>query len=170
MTRRCVSFAAAVAAAVLVAHPALALELVLGGELGGGAGVEGGDPGGGDVRFRRARTRIVGALEMRVDDDMKDGVIAMLFAEVEPHTGAGASLRYARWLSPNVYGFAGLTGAFAPHTLFGGEVGVQIQIPIDKTLGVFVEPSFAALPLGTDLPADRVLLWGLLSAGIHANL
>jgi hypothetical protein len=107
---------------------------------------------------------------MRVDDDMKDGVVAMIFAEVEPHTGAGGSLRYARWLSPSVYGFAGLTGAFAPHTLFGGEVGVQIQIPIDKTLGVFFEPSFAALPLGTDLPADRVLLWGLLTAGIHANL
>jgi hypothetical protein len=169
MTRTRVSAAAAVVIALL-AHDARAQELVLGGEIGGASGLEGGDPGGGSVRFRRARSRIVGSLEMRVDDDLKDGMVAMIFAEIEPHAGAGGSLRYARWLSPNVYGFAGATGAFAPHTLLGGEIGVQIQIPIDKTLGVFVEPSFAALPLGTDLPTDHVLLWGYLTLGIHANL
>ena len=66
-------------------------------------------------------------------------------------------------------GFAGLTGVFAPHTLFGGEIGLQFRIPMSKGSSWFFEPSFAALPLGTDLPGDRVLFWCLLSTGIHAS-
>ncbi len=169
MTRSCVT-AAAVLAVLSIAPTSEAQELILGANIGAGSGVEGGDPGGGHVRFRRARSRIVGQLEMRVDEDRKNGLGIVVFAEIEPSAAVGGSLRYLRWLSPNVYGFAGLTGAGAPHTLFGGELGAQFQIPLGKMLSVFVEPSFAALPLGTDLPQDHVLLWGLLSAGIHANL
>jgi hypothetical protein len=162
--------ATAALAVVAVAGEARAQELVLGANLGGGTGIEGGDPGSGEMRFRRARSRIVGQLEMRMDEDKKNGLGFVVFAEIEPAASVGGSFRYLRWLSPNVYGFAGLTGVGAPRTLLGGEVGVQIQIPIDKTLSLFLEPSFAALPLGTDLPQDHVLIWGLFTLGIHANL
>ena len=158
------------AALTAVAGGARAQELVLGANLGGGTGIEGGDPGGGEVRFRRARSRVVAQLELRENDDMKNGLGFVAFAEVEPATSVGGSARYLRWLGAHTYGFAGLTGVAAPHTLFGGEVGVQFQIQMAPVMGVFVEPSFAALPLGTDLPQDHVLVWGLLSLGIHANL
>jgi hypothetical protein len=168
MTGKSVIGAAAAIALTLSAAPASAQELVLGANLGGASGVEGGDPGSGAMAFRRARSRIVGQLEMRVDDDKKNGMGAVVFAEVEPHASVGGSLRYLRFLSTTTYLFAGITGVGAPHTLFGGELGAQFHI--GDALGLFVEPSFAALPLGTDLPQDHVLVWGLLTLGIHANL
>ena len=169
MTRWSVIGAAALAITA-VAPSATAQEMILGANLGVGSGAEGGDPGDGHVAFRRARSRIVGQLEMRVDDDKKNGIGGVIFAEIEPSASVGGSLRFLRWLTPRFIGFAGLTGAAAPHTLFGGEIGLQDQVSFGQTLGMFVEPSFAALPLGTDLPQDHVLLWGLISVGIHADL
>ncbi len=170
MTARSVIGAAAALLLLALSTEAAAQELVLGANVGGGTGLEGGDPGSGQMRFRRARSRIVGQLEMRVDDDKKNGIGVAVFAEVEPAAGIGGSVRYLRFLGPHVYLFGGLTGVGAPHTLFGGELGAQVQIPMGETMGLFVEPSFAALPLGTDLPQDHVLVWGLLTMGIHANL
>jgi hypothetical protein len=170
MTAKSVMAAAATLALTLWATAASAQELVLGANLGGGSGIEGGDPGSGEMRFRRARSRIVGQLEMRIDDDKKNGLGVVVFAEVEPAASIGGSVRYLRWLSPGTYLFAGLTGVGAPHTLFGGELGAHFNVPMGDAIGLFVEPSFAALPLGTDLPQDHVLVWGLLTLGIHANL
>ena len=169
MTGKCVMATAALLV-LAFAGEARAQELVLGANVGGGSGVEGGDPGNGQMRFRRARSRIVGQLEMRIDDDKKNGMGFVFFAEVEPSASVGGSARYLRWLSPNLYLFAGITGAAAPHTLLGAELGMQLHVPMGDTLSVFVEPSFAALPLGTDLPQDHVLVWGLLTVGVHANL
>ncbi len=170
MTGKSVIATAAALALASWTAAAAAQELVLGANVGGASGVEGGDPGGGEMRFRRARSRVVGQLELRIDDDKKNGMGLVVFAEVEPAASIGGSVRYLRWLSTGTYLFAGVTGVGAPRTLFGGELGAQFHVSMGDTVGLFVEPSFAALPLGTDLPQDHLLVWGLLTLGIHANL
>jgi hypothetical protein len=48
---------------------------------------------------------------------------------------------------------------------------VRLVLPFpSKKFGLFLEPSFAVVPLGTDLPGDEVLLWGLVKVGFHADL
>lgn len=167
MTRSTVMLATALA---VFAVPAQAQTLVTGGQLSLGSGLEAGDPGTGTTAFQRARTRLAAGVDARVDEDLRQGVGIVAFAEIEPHVGLGAELRYLRWLSPYVVAYAGPTGVVAPHTLLGASAGVQLRLPVGPHLHVIFEPSFAALPLGTDLSGDKVLLWGLFSAGLHANL
>lgn len=170
MTRFCVSVTT-VALLLAVAETASAQQLLLGGAVGVGSGIEGGDPGWGSTEFRRARTRIVGGLDARIDEDQHEGIAVSLFADLEPHTSIGGDVRYVRWLGEVTEAFVGVTGAFAPHTLFGGELGLRFHVPLGSpSLSFYLEPAFAALPLGTDLPTDRPLIWGLFSCGIHANL
>ena len=169
MTRVTVMFTTALAL-ILVTSSAGAQRLVLGGQGAVATGLEAGDRGSGQTTFRRARTRIVAGLSGKVDETPKDGVGVLVFVEVEPHISAGAELRLMHWFSPTFVGFAGGTGAFAPHSLLGGVAGVQIHVPLDSCdTTVFFEPSLSVVPLGTDLPSDHVLIWGLLSAGIHGD-
>jgi hypothetical protein len=64
-----------------------------------------------------------------------------------------------------------LVGVVAPHTLFGGGFGLRIFMPGEVAGATwFVESSLTALPLGTDLPGDEVLVWGLLTLGLHAPI
>jgi hypothetical protein len=44
-----------------------------------------------------------------------------------------------------------------------------IVIPLGRP-ALFLEPSFSALPLGSDLPEDSVLFWALLNVGINVRL
>jgi hypothetical protein len=67
-----------------------------------------------------------------------------------------------------VYG--GLIGAVTPQTLFGGTVGADVVIPFGKRAGLFLEPSFSAMPVGSDLPSTTPLVWLLFSAGIKLGL
>lgn len=171
MTRRTVI--AATLACVAFGAPATvaAQELMLGAHAGLGSGVELGDPGNGTTAFRRARTRVVVGVDGRVDETPKNGLGAIVFAEVEPHFSLGAELRYKHFFNDTITGFAGGTGVIAPNTLFGGVAGLQIHIPFDDAgTTVFFEPSFSALPLGSDLPGDRIVMWGLLTVGVHAKL
>ncbi|MBI5537733.1 MAG: hypothetical protein HY898_33725 [Deltaproteobacteria bacterium] len=167
MTR--ISVIVPTALVLLLAAPAMAQTPVLGGHVGATTGMEAGDPGSGQTTFRRARTRVMVGVDGRVDEDLKNGLGLVVFAEIEPHATLGGELRYMRWFSPNVIGFVGATGVFAPRTLLGADFGLQFHLPMAAGVTVFFEPSFAALPLGTDLPSDRVLVWGLLSGGIHAK-
>jgi hypothetical protein len=170
MTRRTV-MTATVLAGLLLPGAAWAQRLLLGGHGAVGLGAEGGDPGTGEMRFRPARLRIAAGVDGRVDETPSHGTGVVVFAEVYPHAAVGGSLRYLHWFNPAIVGFVGATGTFAPRTLLGPELGMQLRIPFDSAgTCFFVEPSFAALPLGTDLPTDRVLLWGLVSLGIHGNL
>ena len=152
-----------------VAKSASAEGVVAAGELGVGGGLEAGDPGTGKTTFHRARTRIFVGAETRLSDDRVERLGFVVFADLEPHTGLGGSARYLHFLGKRMVGFVGLTGALAPHTLFGGEAGLKFVLG-GGDLKFFLEPSIAALPLGTDLPTDRVLLWGLVGLGIHAEL
>ena len=153
------------------AHNVRAQELKLGGlEIGLGTGIERSDllQDGSSSAPEPAWSP---ALDGRVDEARSEGMAIIGFAELEPHGSLGAEIRYLQWLSRKVTVFAGGIGVIAPHTLAGVEVGAQVHIPLNKeTMSLFMEPSFAAIPLGTDLPGDAVLLWGLLTVGVRAAL
>ncbi len=169
MTRLAVSLATLVVWTA-IAPAARAQRLVLGGGVGLGTGLERSDVLQ-DRLFRRARTRIIVPFDLRVDEDTSQGIGLVGLFEVEPRVSLGAEVRYMRWIGSHFTGFVGVTSVLAPRTLVGVDVGIDFLIPLGKSgIGIFIEPSLAALPLGSDLPDDNVLLWGLLAVGIHADL
>ena len=162
--------AAAVALGLLgLSREAKAEELLLDGNFGLGSGLEGGDPGTG-LEWRRARVRFLGGVDMRSDEGPADALGFRAFVEVEKRASVGAEVRYERWMARDFGVWADLTGTVAPETLFGGGFGCTAIIPFGKKVGLFIEPSFQALPLGSDTPGDSVLIWGLLSAGVRFGL
>ncbi|HYP89303.1 MAG TPA: hypothetical protein VEQ59_14150, partial [Polyangiaceae bacterium] len=130
-------------------------ELLLDGNFGIGSGIEGGDPGTG-LQWRRARLRVVGGIDLRSDEGPADALGFRAFVEVEKRAGVGAEVRYERWMARNFGVWAHLTATIAPETLFGGGFGCTAIVPFGKKVGLFVEPSFQALPLGSDTPGDSV--------------
>ena len=163
------ALAAAALASFALVRPALAEELLMDGNFGLGTGLEGGDPGTG-LEWRRARLRVVGGVDLRSDEGPADALGFRAFVEVEKRASVGAEVRYERWMARNFGVWAGLTGTVAPESLFGGGFGCTAIIPFGKKVGLFIEPSFFALPLGSDTPADGILVWGLLSAGVRFGL
>ncbi len=156
--------------AMLLAPPARAEGWMFDGELGLSTGLEGGDPGSGSVEWQRARTRVSAGFELRSDEDADQGYHFRGFAEIERRGSVGAEARYALWPRRRFGVFTGLTGTIAPETLFGGSLGARYVIPFGDRVGLYVEPSFAVLPLGSDLPGDSPLFWALLSAGVRLGL
>ena len=163
--------AAAITALPLLAttKQARAEELLMDGNFGLGTGLEGGDPGTG-MQWRRARLRVLGGVDWRSDEGQADAFGLRAFVEVEKRASVGAEVRYERWMARNFGVWAGLTGTVTPETLFGGGFGCTAIIPFGKKFGIFIEPSFQAMPLGSDTPGDSVLVWGLLSAGVRFGL
>jgi hypothetical protein len=135
-----------------------------------GSGLEGGDAGVGQLAYRRARLRILTGIDLRDDEEQSDALGFRAFVELERRGSVGAEVRYERWLTHTVGVYGGLTGTVAPETLFGGGVGATIVIPFGKRAGLYLEPSFQALPVGSDLPHGSVLIWALFSAGIQLSL
>ncbi len=168
--RRTLSALATAGALVACSREAAAQKLMLGGSAGLASGVEGGDAGSG-TQFRRARTRLEFTVDGRNDEDKRIGLEARVFAEIEPHASLGGGLRLIYWLSPSFVAGAGALVDIFPHSLVGADFALQVRLPIPgQTLRLLIEPSFAVVPLGTDLPDDRPILWGLLKVGIHADL
>lgn len=144
-------------------------ELLLDGNFGLGSGLEAGDPGSG-LKWRRARLRVLGGVDLRSDEDQADALGFRAFVELEKRASVGAEVRYERWMARNFGVWAHLTGTVAPETLFGGGFGCTAIVPFGKKVGLFIEPSFQAMPLGSDTPGNSVLIWGLLSAGVRFGL
>ena len=140
------------------------------GLVGIGTGLEGGDPGAGSLAWRRARTRIVLGFDMAADEAAYPAFGVRGFAEIEHAASVGLRLHYARWVAPWVGLFAGITGVVAPETLAGIGGGATFVIPLGRKVGLFAEPEFVALPVGSDVPSDSVVLWGLLSVGARVHL
>ena len=171
LTHRLCVIAATLLCATFLAKPATAREgTVFNGEAGVGTGFEGDDPGIGHIGWHMARLRIVGGLHLRTDEDESDGIGVRAFAEIQKRGSIGAEARYERWLSSKFSVFAGLIGTVAPETLFGGGFGGRLVIPMGKRLGIFVEPGFYGMPVGSDLPGKTVLLWGLVTVGVDVGL
>jgi hypothetical protein len=168
MTRWTVSLATLIMMFFL-ARTAAAQRLVTGGGIGIGTGLQRSDLIE-DGFFQRARTRVVVPFDFRSDEDLAQGIALVGIFEIEPKVGLGLEARYVRWLGKAFSGFVGVPAIIAPKTLVGVDVGVDLNIPFGKSgVGIFIEPSLAAIPLGTDLPGDHVLLWALISAGVHAQ-
>ena len=168
--KRTVFMLATLVSLVAGGREAAAQKLMLGGSAGVASGVEGGDAGSG-TQFRRARTRFELTVDGRNDEDKRIGLEARVFAEIEPHASLGGGVRFVYWLSPTFTAGAGALVDIFPHSLVGADFALQFRLPVPRpTLRLFVEPSFAVIPLGTDLPDDRPILWGLLKVGIHADL
>lgn len=142
---------------------------MLDGTFGIGSGLEGGDAGSG-LDWRRARLRMIGGVDMRSDEGAADAFGLRAFVELEKRASVGAEVRYERWMARNFGVWANLTGVVAPETLLGGGFGCTAIVPFGKKVGLFIEPSFQALPLGSDTPGDSVLIWGLLAAGVRFGL
>jgi hypothetical protein len=154
---------------VLSARPAMAQRLVAGAGVGAGTGLERSDLVE-DHSVRIARTRLEVPVDFRVDEDMGQGLGVVGLFEMAPRASVGADVRYLRWLGGSLVGFAGICGVFAPRTLFGVDFGVDFYLPARPSkLSLFLEPSFTAMALGSDLPDDRVLLWALVAVGVHAD-
>ncbi|HEX7450911.1 MAG TPA: hypothetical protein VF294_01420, partial [Polyangiaceae bacterium] len=88
----------------------------------------------------------------------------------EKRATLGGEARYERWISHNVGAYAGVIGEVAPETLFGGSVGATVVLPLGKRAGLFLEPSFSVMPVGSDLPSKAPLIWLLFSVGIKLGL
>jgi hypothetical protein len=155
--------------AMLLAGPASAEGWVYESFIGLGTGLEGGDGGEGSLAWQRARFRLIGGVDFRSEEMPLDGFGARAVVEFERRATLGAELRYSRWLGRGFGAYAGLTGTVAPETLLGGTAGVTAVIPLGRA-GLFIEPSFSAMPLGSDLPEDSVLLWALITVGLNVRL
>jgi hypothetical protein len=145
-------------------------EYLIDADFGLGSGLEGGDPGSGRLAWRRARLRVETGIDLRTDEARADALGLRAFIELEKRGSLGAEVRYERWLTRSVGVYAGLIGTVAPETLFGGGVGGTLVIPFGRRVGLYLEPSFHAMPLGSDLPSKSVLIWGLFSAGLKLEL
>lgn len=156
--------------AMFLAMPARAEGLLVDGNFGIGTGLEGGDTGTGQLGWRRARLRITTGLDLRDDESQSNGFGFRAFAEIEKRATLGGEARYEFWLSHNVGTYGGLIGVVTPETLFGGSVGMDLVIPFSKRAGLFLEPSFSVLPVGSDLPSSGPLVWLLFSAGLRLGL
>lgn len=151
-----------------LAQQASAQTLEVGWGFGVAAGIERSETLGAK-EVRRARSRLVFPFDFRVDEEPREGLGLVAFVEVEPHVSLGGEVRYMRWFWPNIVGFVGATGVVAPQSLAGLNFGFQAHLPLGKGTSLFLEPSFAVLPIGTDLPDNRLLLWGLVCLGLHVK-
>lgn len=157
--------------AMLLASPARASEgWTYEGSFGIASGLEGSSAETDSFHWQRGRFRLIAGLDLRSDEDEDQGLGVRAYAEVEKRGSLGAELRYSQWISRGFGAYGGLTGTLAPETLIGGTVGCTAVIPLGKRAGLFIEPSLSALPFGSDLAGESVLIWGLLTLGINVRL
>jgi hypothetical protein len=161
--------AATLFAAMSLAPTARAEGWMYEGNVGIGSGLEGSDAGTGSMHWQRARFRLSAGLDLRSDESDDEGFGVRAVAELEKRGSFGGEVRYSRFIARGFGAYAGVCGTAFPETLLGATAGATIVIPIGR-VGLFIEPSFAALPVGSDLPDDSLLFWGLLTVGINARL
>jgi hypothetical protein len=162
--------AALTALATLAATtPAPAQEAAFGAFADVATGLEGGGRGHASG-VRRARTLVRAGGEAWVNESPNNRVAASLLLELEPHTAAGADLRYVRLLSERFTLTLGGVAILTPHTLVGATAGAEYRLPLRPTVALTASPTIQVFFLGTDLPTDTVLWQGLLHVGVHVDL
>ena len=137
---------------------------------GVGTGLEGSDAGTGQMNWQRARLRLSGGVDLRNEEDPVEGFGFRGVVELEKRGSIGGEVRYSRWLGRGFGAYVGGCGTIAPGTLLGGTAGATLLLPLGPRGGLFLEPSLSALPLGSDLAGNSVLLWGLLTVGVNVRL
>jgi hypothetical protein len=148
------------------ARPARAEGWMMTGVFALGTGLQGGDPGTGQVAWMRARTRVLAGLDLRNDEFQSDGFGIYGFSEIERRASFGGEVRYQRFWTSTVGFHAAILGTVTPESMVGLGVGARFGFPLGKRATLFLEPGFAAFPLGSDLPGNNVIVWGTLAGGI----
>jgi hypothetical protein len=131
------------------------------------SGVEG---GGGQNALSRARTRLRLGGDLRIDESPDDILEFAAIAEIEPRSGFGADVRYARAAGDHFVVDVGLLGILAPASLYGACASLNYRLPISKRTQVVVGPEADFFFLGSDLP-DGTVLWEIrLQGGLRVDL
>jgi hypothetical protein len=160
--------AAAMALACLApARGASAQQYLIGADAGLSSGLEG---GGNPSQLRLTRTRLRLGADLRIDESPDDILEFGLLAEVEPKSGFGADVRYARMAGDRFVFDAGLLGILAPGSLFGVCVGLTYRLPLSKRSQITLGPEADFYLLGSDLP-DKTVIWQMrFQGGLRVDL
>lgn len=138
--------------------------------IGADAGISSGMEGGGMEAMRRTRTRIRLGGDLRIDESPDDIFELGALAEIEPQSGFGADIRYARMAGTHFVVDAGASAILVPSSLYGACAGLTYRLPITATSQLTFGPEGDFYFLGTDLP-DNVMLWQVrFQVGFRADL
>jgi hypothetical protein len=138
--------------------------------IGATGSVSSGLEGGGQEAPRRTRSRLRLGGDLRIDESPDDIFEFGVLAEIEPQSGFGGDIRYARLVGTHFVVDAGFMGILAPSSLYGVCAGLTYRLPISKTAQVTFGPEADFFFLGTDLP-DNVMLWQMrFQAGFRVDL
>jgi hypothetical protein len=149
------------------ADEASAQQYLIGGTAAASSGIESGGAQGG---LRRTRTRLRIGGDLRIDESPDDILEFAGIAEVEPKSGFGADVRYARAAGEHFVVDAGLIGIIAPASLYGACVGLTYRFALSKRSQITAGPEGDFFFLGSDLP-DGTVLWQVrLQAGLRVDL
>lgn len=151
--------AGAALACGLTSTPAEAQQYLIGGAASVSSGIEGGSVG-----PYRTRTRLRLGGDVRIDEFPDDIFEFALDAEIEPRSGIGADLRYARAASDRIFLEAGIIGILAPSSIYGVVGGVTYRLPLGKKAQITLGPEADFYFLGSDLP-DGTVIWELRFQG-----
>ena len=144
-----------------------AQQYLIGGSVAASSGVEG---GGAQNALARTRTRLRIGGDLRIDESPDDILEFAAIAEIEPRSGFGADVRYARAAGDRFVVDVGLLGIVAPASLYGVCASFNYRLPISKRAQVTVGPEADFFFLGSDLP-DGTVLWELrLQGGLRVDL
>jgi hypothetical protein len=156
---------AAACACVTNATLANAQQYLIGGSIAASSGIEGGGP-----QLARTRTRLRLGADLRIDESPDDILEFAAIAEIEPRSGFGADIRYARTAGDHFVVDAGLLGIVAPASLYGVCASLNYRLPISKRTQITVGPEADFFFLGSDLP-DGTVLWQVrLQGGLRVDL
>jgi hypothetical protein len=158
-----------IAAGVLVTptSTARAQQYLIGGSFEASSGVEG---GGSPNQLTRARTRLRIGGDLRIDESPDDIFEFAALAEVEPRSGFGADVRYARAAGDRFFVDVGLLAIVAPASLYGACASFNYRLPISKRTQIIVGPEADFFFLGSDLP-DGTVVWEVrLQGGLRVDL
>jgi hypothetical protein len=165
---RAVAMLAAAVAWQASAGDAAAQQYLIGGAAAISSGIEGG--GGGQGGFYRTRTRLRLGGDLRIDESPDDILEFAAIAEIEPHSGFGADVRYARAAGTHFVVDVGLLGIVAPASVYGACAGLTYRLPISKRSQITVGPEADFFFLGSDLP-DKTVFWQVrLQGGLRVDL
>ncbi len=146
---------------------ARAQQYLIGGSIAASSGVEG---GGAQNALARTRTRLRIGGDLRIDESPDDILEFAALAEIEPRSGFGADVRYARAAGDRFVVDAGLLGIVAPSSLYGVCASLTYRLPISKRAQITVGPEADFFFLGSDLP-DGTVLWQVrLQGGLRVDL
>jgi hypothetical protein len=161
------TIAVAVAAWAASSGDAFAQQYLIGAAASVSSGLEG---GGAQDTFRLTRTRLRLGGDLRIDESPDDIIEFGALAELQPRSGFGADVRYARAAGPRFVVDVGLMAILAPSQLYGACASLNYRLPISKVTAITLGPEGDFYFLGTDLP-DGTVVWQLrLQGGIRVDL